>query len=180
MLYLRKFRLVSSVPYLFVLYLCLGVSSLLAQFTSNIQGTIQDQSGAVLPKVTVKLKNTSTAVEVTTASGESGAYRFSSLAPGTYEVTAEAPGFQAAKSTISVFTGQTAAANLTLAVAGASTEVSVTSETPAIATDDSRTQMTVRTQQLQDLPVQGQKLPESGCCGARCYWTRLCGGRRTG
>jgi hypothetical protein len=47
--------------------------------------------------------------------------------------------------------------NLTLAVAGASTEVSVTSETPAIATDDSRTQMTVRTQQLQDLPVEGRK-----------------------
>ncbi|MGI9070580.1 MAG: carboxypeptidase-like regulatory domain-containing protein [Bryobacteraceae bacterium] len=117
---------------------------------------MQDQSGAVLPKATVRLKNTSTGVEVTTVSGESGTYRFSSLAPGTYEVTAEAAGFQAAKSTISVFKAQTAAVNLSLAVAGAGTQVSVTSETLAIATDDSRTQMTVRTQQLQDLPVQGR------------------------
>jgi hypothetical protein len=151
MLYPRQFRVVFC-----VLCLCLGVSSLFAQFTSNVEGTVQDQSGAVLPKATVRLRNTSTGVEVTTVSGESGTYRFSSLAPGTYEVTAEAAGFQASKSTISVFTAQTAAVNLSLAVAGASTQVSVTSETPPIATDDSRTQMTVRTQQLQDLPVQGR------------------------
>ncbi len=137
-----------------LLLICTG--SAFAQFTSNIQGSVQDQSGGVLPGVTLRVKNLQTGVTATTKSNNSGIYRFSSLPPGDYEVTAEQSGFNAATSRITVLTEQSAALNMIMTVAGANTQVVVTADTPAIATDDSRLETTIRTQQLQDLPVQGR------------------------
>ena len=59
-----------------------SVSICHAQFTSNVQGVVQDPSGAVVPKATVTLVNTGTQVTRTTATDENGNYRFLSLAPG--------------------------------------------------------------------------------------------------
>ncbi len=140
------------------IFLLASVSAvpLSAQYTSNIQGTVQDQSGGVLPGVSLRLRNLQTGVTSSAQSNSSGTYRFSSLPPGDYEVTAEQAGFTAATSRLTVLTEQSAALNLTLTVAGANTQVSVTAEAPPIATEDARLETTIRTQQLQDLPVQGR------------------------
>src|SRR5947199_7796801 len=66
-----------------------------AQFTSNIQGVVQDQSSAAIPAATVRLKSLATDVTQDTKSSDAGVYRFSSLQPGSYEITVEAVGFQA-------------------------------------------------------------------------------------
>ena len=63
-----------------------------AQFSSNLQGIVQDPSGAVVPKANVTLVNTATQVSRTTTSDGNGNYRFVSLAPGAYKITVEAPG----------------------------------------------------------------------------------------
>ena len=60
-----------------------------AQFSANIQGIVQDPSGAGVPKAEVTLTNTATHVSTSAISDGSGNYRFSSLAPGSYSVTAE-------------------------------------------------------------------------------------------
>ena len=150
--HMRKITL-GIITFMLLLF-CAG--SVFAQFTSNIQGSVQDQSGGVLPSVTLRVKNLQTGVTATTKSNNSGIYRFSSLPPGDYEVTAEQSGFNSATSRITVLTEQSAALNMIMTVAGANTQVVVTAETPAIATDDSRLETTIRTQQLQDLPVQGR------------------------
>src|SRR5215467_8596919 len=64
-----------------------------AQFSGSIQGTVQDPAGAVVPNAKVQLKNTATSVSVTTTSDSEGNYRFVSLAPGSYQITVEASGF---------------------------------------------------------------------------------------
>lgn len=53
-----------------------------AQFTGNIQGTVADQSGAVVAQAKVDLVNTVTQVSASTTTDASGSYRFLSLAPG--------------------------------------------------------------------------------------------------
>ncbi len=127
-----------------------------AQFSSAIQGTVQDQTGAVIPNATITAKNLSTGVTLKTQSSESGVYRFSSLAPTKYEVTAAASGFDMKPIEVTLLTDQTAGVNLTLAVAGSAQQVVVTDQTPAINTDDARLQTTVRSEQLHDLPLQGR------------------------
>ena len=62
--------------------------------TGTITGTTTDQSGAVLPGVSVTLKNTDTGIIRTVVTNEAGLYTASLLPIGQYEVVFELPGFQ--------------------------------------------------------------------------------------
>ncbi|HWH59660.1 MAG TPA: carboxypeptidase-like regulatory domain-containing protein, partial [Terriglobales bacterium] len=61
-----------------------------AQFTSNVQGVVQDSSGAVISKATVTLTNQATQASRSTTSDADGNFRFVSLAPGSYKLAVEA------------------------------------------------------------------------------------------
>ena len=62
--------------------------------TGTITGTTTDQSGAVLPGVSVTLKNTDTGIIRTVVTNEAGLYTASLLPIGQYEVVFELQGFQ--------------------------------------------------------------------------------------
>src|SRR5258708_3745567 len=70
--------------------------------TGSIQGTISDQSGAVLSgaKVTITNKGTGQAFSVTTTSA--GAYASGALIPGQYAIRVEANGFKVTETQIGV------------------------------------------------------------------------------
>src|SRR5947207_12700631 len=63
---------------------------------ASLGGIVQDSSSALIPGVTITAKNVDTAVTVTQITNESGIYSFPVLQPGTYEVSAELPGFKKA------------------------------------------------------------------------------------
>jgi uncharacterized surface anchored protein len=86
--------------------LVLGASLCYGQFTSNVQGVVQDPSGAVVAKATVKLVNTGTQITRDTTSDENGNFRFLSLAPGAYKVTVEASGYAKSETAITFLTEQ--------------------------------------------------------------------------
>jgi protocatechuate 3,4-dioxygenase beta subunit len=75
----------------FLLFLLIAVAAF-AQFSSNIQGTVEDPSGSSVPGATVTIQNVNTQVKQSTTANEAGFYRFSSLPPGSYEVRTEAQG----------------------------------------------------------------------------------------
>src|SRR5262245_7759224 len=77
-----------------------------AQFNSAVQGIFQDPSRAVIPNAAVKLLNPGNAQTLETKTNESGYYRFSSLGPGSYDLTIEAAGFQTKVIKITITTGQ--------------------------------------------------------------------------
>ena len=63
--------------------------------TGTLTGTVADQSGAVLPGVTVTATGESVIGGArTTVTDENGIYRFPALPPGTYTVSAELSGFK--------------------------------------------------------------------------------------
>ena len=78
-----------------VLLLCASVAELSAQSASTgaLTGTVTDPSGAVVANATVTLRSEDTSQSLTTATDESGFYRFSLLPPGEYELTVDAAGF---------------------------------------------------------------------------------------
>src|SRR2546423_12517567 len=63
-------------------------------FTATLTGVFSDSTGAVVPGCKVQLLNTGTNEKRTTVAGSSGKYTFSQLLPGSYELSAEAPGFK--------------------------------------------------------------------------------------
>ena len=63
----------------------------------SIQGFVKDLSGAVLPGVTVEARSPALVGGATAVTDSDGGYRFPSLPPGVYEVTAALQGFNPAK-----------------------------------------------------------------------------------
>ena len=128
------------------------------QFSSNLQGVLQDPTGAAVPGATVRLLNLETRVALTTTTSDAGFYRFNSLPPSRYQVTGEAPGFQTSKVELVLQTAQTADVNLSLTVSHLSEKVEVTAAPPAIDTADSRLQETITDVTIHDLPMAGRDI----------------------
>ena len=91
-----------------------------------IEGYVKDASGGVLPGVTVTLTGGAGAKIDTTSDG-SGQYRFPSVQPGRYKVTANLSGFKASTvSDVDVTLGALKKVDFTLAIAGVAESVQVT------------------------------------------------------
>ena len=129
-----------------------------AQFSGNIQGVVSDSSGAVVAGVTVQLRNVSNGIEQATRTSESGNYRFSSLEPGRYVVTATKTGFQTTQVNLTLGTAETQGINITLPVASSSQVVTVTTEAAALDPDENRLQTTLSSQTVKDLPTINRNL----------------------
>ena len=138
--------------------LIFSTSFCFAQFTSNVQGIVQDPSGAVVPKATVTLVNTATQATKTTTTDDGGNYRFVSLAPGAYKITAEASGFAKSEADVTLLTEQNSNVPITLKAGAVTEAVTVTTTSPLVDTADSRTQMTLENQAVAELPVIGRNL----------------------
>ncbi len=129
-----------------------------AQFSSNVQGTVADATGAVVPGATITLTNTSTGVAERTTSGASGVYRFVSLSPGPYSIVASASGFVTHNVAVTLTTGQTMNVPFSLGVSGTSQTVDVSDRAPVLDTADSRTELTITEDALESLPLPGRDL----------------------
>lgn len=129
-----------------------------AQFSGNIQGDVRDPSGAAVAGATVTLNNAATNVNQTSKTDTAGNYRFVSLAPGDYRVSVSASVFAPAAVTVTLLTSQTVDVPVKLSVGSAAESVTVTTEAPILDTADSRTQLTIETRELTDLPLQGRNL----------------------
>ena len=62
----------------------------------SIDGVVKDSSGGVLPGVTVEAHSSGSGV-LTTTSDATGTYRFPSVLPGVYEITANLASFKPSK-----------------------------------------------------------------------------------
>src|SRR5262245_1769907 len=72
----------------------LTATTVWAQSTAQINGTVKDQSGAVLPGVEVTVTQTDTGVKRTTVTNETGSYVLSNLPIGPSRLEAALPGFR--------------------------------------------------------------------------------------
>ncbi len=141
-----------------LVFLCLFVPGMKAQFSGSIEGNITDPSGAGIANASVTLVNTATNVSQKVTSGNDGNYRFVSLAPGTYKISATGSGFQTTNTTITLTTGQTQNVPVALQVAGTSTAVEVTAAAPVLDTAETRNEETVQQKELNAVPLSGRNM----------------------
>ncbi len=129
-----------------------------AQFSGNVTGVVQDATGAAVPKANVQITHVSTQLIRTTTADANGTYNFVSLAPGTYEVTAEAAGFAKTVEKIDLTTNQTLTVNLTLSLKSVTTSVEVTEVAPIVNPSESRNELTLEHVAMDELPVPGRSI----------------------
>ncbi len=120
--------------------------------TGAIEGVVKDNSGAVLPGVTVEAASSGTG-SVSAVTDSAGNFRFPRLRPGTYTVKATLSGFRDAQaSNVYVTLGQTTTANLTMGLGGVAETITVTAETPLVDVSSSATSTAITREQLDMIP----------------------------
>jgi hypothetical protein len=135
-----------------------GSASAQTAATGNIEGVVTDATGAVLPGVTVVVKNTDTNVSREIITDGEGRYRASALQPGIYQVTATLSGFQAKPiGGVVVQVGQTYGVDVHMRPAGVVEEVTVTGESPVVDTSRTDVSNVVGEQAISNLPVTGRR-----------------------
>jgi hypothetical protein len=119
----------------------------------SIEGTVKDASGAVLPGVTVEARSPTLVGVASAVTDAQGTYRFPSLSPGRYEVTATLQGFNPAKlADIRLELGQVLKADLVLAVAGVAESVQVIAETPLIDVKQNAAGASIKADVIERIP----------------------------
>ena len=136
---------------LFVLAM-LAAPALAQEQRGSIEGVVRDASGAVLPGATVEAK-APTGVVLSSTTDEVGVYRFPSLAPGEYDVTASLSGFVGETvQAVRVSLGQIKKVDFGLKVGGVTETVQVTAASPLIDVRQTARQTNIRNEQIELLP----------------------------
>jgi hypothetical protein len=101
--------------------------------TGTIIGTVTDDTGAVLPGVTVTLKSAAVPGTPTTVTSETGVYRFPALPPGEYALSFTLQGFTTInREQIPLAVGGTEEVNVQLKVSAIAESITVTGESPVV------------------------------------------------
>src|SRR5437773_6743478 len=125
--------------------------------TGTIEGTLSDQTGAVLPDVNINLKNVETGIVRVLLTDDHGLFRAPLLLVGHYDVSAEGPGFSTfQRKGVELTVGQTVTMNIQLVVAGTAQAVSVTEDVPLIEITRTQVSSTVDDRAVANLPVNGR------------------------
>jgi Carboxypeptidase regulatory-like domain/TonB-dependent Receptor Plug Domain len=118
----------------------------------SIEGVVKDSTGAILPGVAVTVQGAS-GVKLDTVSDTQGTYRFPSLLPGIYTVSANLQGFgPGTVPEVAVALGQIKKVDFALSLAGVTETVAVTAESPVVDVRQSTRQTNIRSEQVELLP----------------------------
>lgn len=137
------------------LLLLLACHPLVAQ-TGNggIAGTIMDSSGAIVAGAEVTATGAETHTIYTTTSTSTGAYRFSNLVLGTYNITVTAKGFKTAQALgVVVQIDTTASLDITLQPGEVKESLTVIADAPHIQAETSEMGTVVSAKEIVDLPL---------------------------
>jgi len=144
------------------------VSSVFAQVSAILSGTVTDQSGAVVLGATVTVRNVDTGATRNTATDAGGHYQFFSLPVGQFEIRAGKAGFTEEKRTgVHLVVGQSATVDMNFKVGPSSEELTVTGDASFVGVSTASTRFGRRsTRRLAPSPVR------VGAKTRRC-WIRL-------
>jgi hypothetical protein len=121
--------------------------------SGEIFGKVTDDTGGVIPGVTVTLTSPSLITPQTTVSVESGAYRFPNIPIGTYTVTFELGGFSRfVRENVRVETGFNAEINAQLKVSAVQETVTVSGAAPVVDTRSTTTGQVFTREMLERIP----------------------------
>ena len=142
--------------------------AVLAMLTANgfgqtgvgqIQGSVSDSTGAVIPGATVELEQVQTSNKFRSVTSDVGFYVFPSLPPGAYRLAITAAGMQRWEGQVDLPLGQQAVVNAALAVATAANEITVAGDvTPLVTTTNPTRATVVERERIEQLPLNGRTI----------------------
>jgi hypothetical protein len=155
-------KITMALLWIFLVAVLLTVGRLSAQLnTATLQGTTTDPTGSTIPDSEVNVLNSDTGAVRTTRTGSQGEYTFTSLQPGTYEVTVSHAGFQTTKQTnVILSVGQTALLNVSLSVGSVTETLEVHTTAGSIENTDTSLGTVIEQKRTVDLPLNGRQFTQ--------------------
>src|SRR5260370_3102375 len=129
--------------------------------TGDIDGTVTDQSGAVLPGCALTLTDQASGAGRKATSNAQGNYSFINLAVGTYTINATKEGFKAlAQKDVEVHVATVATITLRLEIGAATEMVTVEAAAVNLNTENGEVGNVMLTEQVSQLPLNGRNFIE--------------------
>jgi hypothetical protein len=122
-------------------------------FRGSIGGRIVDESGAVLPGVSVSVSNRNTNVATTAVTNATGTYSVLYLTPGPYAITAELQGFKKMTREVEVRLGDRLEIDFKMEVGRLEESVTVAADTPLLETRTGSAGQVIDEKQIALMPL---------------------------
>src|SRR5437660_1761375 len=153
----QRISVVLSVFFVLALGFCWGGEARAQVSGATLSGIVTDATGAVIPGVTISIKNRATGVVRTVMADEAGLYSAPNLQAGSYDVTATQAGFSTvAQSNITLTVGAQQQLNITMKVGESAQLVEVTAAAPMVQVTSSLISGVVESTTVRELPLNGR------------------------
>ncbi len=133
-----------------------AVPSFSQKITGDISGTVVDSTGAVVKDAKVTATNAGTGETRSANTSDAGFYRIVELQPGTYKVTATAPGFKTSAREAEVGLSLVTQSDFQLQIGQVSEMMEVEAVAPLVETTEDRLSTLFVGRQVEDLPNNGR------------------------
>ena len=134
-----------------------------AQAVGAITGVVTDESGAVIPGVTVEATNAGTGLLRTAITDSDGRFDLPQLQPGRYNLKASLSGFRTVeRQAVQVSVDDTSRVDFKMSVGGIEENVTVSGEAPLIETSHATMGITIDQQKVVELPLNGRNFTQLG------------------
>ncbi|HZT72813.1 MAG TPA: carboxypeptidase regulatory-like domain-containing protein [Terriglobales bacterium] len=141
------------------LILAIGLGA--QNINATLTGTVKDTSGAVIPGVTVHLRDNATGQTRSIVTDASGAYALALLPAGTYTVTASKPGFQQfSSSNVVLHVGEHRGFDITLQPGAVTQTVTVSSTAAPVQTATPAQSTTITGSQIRELQLNNRNFEQ--------------------
>src|SRR6266568_2158990 len=145
-----------------------------AQNSAEIEGTVRDITGAVLPGVAITIISRGSGQERQHVSDANGRFVASTLSPGEYTIRAELLNFKTqVREGITLQVGQRVNIDLLLQVGTITEEVTVTEAEPLLRTSNAEISEVINNQRLADLPLNGRQFVQLTLLSDNVYLTPI-------
>ncbi len=139
------------------LVLLVGLHGTLLAQSASITGSISDPQRSVLPNIPITLTSQETGAAIQGKSNGSGVYSLPFVQPGTYTLSADAPGFKRYEQTnITFVVGQKINIDIQLQIGGTSESVTVDGNGIEMNTTDASVSTVIDRQFVENIPLNGR------------------------
>jgi hypothetical protein len=153
------------------LFLSFGLN--VASQTAHLSGAVRDSSQALVVGATVSISSESTGLKQTSSSNQQGFYFFAFVRPGSYTITARAPGFGiVTRKDIQLDPGQEARLDLILEPATVKEDITVHARSSSLQTESSAVGTEIDPQLVQNLPLNGRTFQSLIALAPGVVWSR--------
>src|SRR5467141_243140 len=154
-------RIIGESVVLAILLSSFACATVWAQSTAQINGTVRDQSGAVLPGVQVTATQTATGLARSAVTDETGSYVLPNLPVGPYKLEAALPGFRTFVQTgIVLQVNGNPEINVVMAVGQVAETVEVQADAALVETRSTGVGQVIDNVLVMELPLNGRQVTE--------------------